>query len=179
VRLVAFDVDGVLTDGGIYVGLVGSQEVELKRFHSLDGMAFWLLRKAGLLTCLVSGRSAQATVLRGRELGVDEVLQDVTGGGSKLAPFEAALQRRGIRIDECAYVGDDLTDLPLMRRVCLPVAVANALEEVRAAATYVTRAAGGHGAVREFADALLKARGVYADVVRQYLRERTSDVAVR
>ncbi|MGE5759186.1 MAG: KdsC family phosphatase [Gemmatimonadota bacterium] len=175
-RLVALDVDGVLTDGGIYLGRVGDHAVELKRFDIQDGLAVLLLRAAGITVVLLSGRSSEATTLRAREIGVDEVVQD--DAARKLPAFEALLARRGIALDACAFAGDDLADLPVLRRVALPIAVANAVAEVRAVATYVTAAPGGRGAVREIAEAILKARGAWDGLVRQYLEER-GDVAQR
>lgn len=177
IRLVALDVDGVLTDGGLYVGRVADHAVELKRFHVHDGLGVWLLRRAGLLVALVSGRTAEATRIRARELQIDEVLEDETGAGHKLAPFEALLARRGLAPGECAFVGDDLADLPLLRRVGLPIAVANAVPDVRAAAAVVTTAAGGHGAVREVAELLLRARGVWDRILGEYLAERGDGAA--
>jgi 3-deoxy-D-manno-octulosonate 8-phosphate phosphatase (KDO 8-P phosphatase) len=169
-RLVGFDVDGVLTDGGVYLGRVGDHAVEVKRFDIQDGMAVKLLRAAGLTVVVVSGRVSEATTLRAREIGVDEVVQD--DAAAKLPAFEAILARRGIRFEECAFAGDDLADLPLLRRVALPIAVANAVADVKALAHYVTNAAGGHGAAREIAEAILKARGDWDGLVRQYLEER-------
>jgi 3-deoxy-D-manno-octulosonate 8-phosphate phosphatase (KDO 8-P phosphatase) len=158
-RLVGFDVDGVLTDGGIFLGQVGGQPAELKRFDVQDGLAVRLLHGAGIAVVLVSGRVSEATTLRAREIGVDDLIQD--DAARKLPAFEALLTRRGIGFEECAYVGDDFIDLPLLRRVALPIAVANARPEVRAAAQYVTTAHGGQGAVREIAEAILKARGAW------------------
>ncbi len=158
-RLIGFDVDGVLTDGGIYLGQLGGQPVELKRFDIQDGIALRLLHGAGIVVVLVSGRLSEATTLRARETGVDEVIQD--DAARKLPAFEALLARRGIDFAECAYVGDDLVDLPLLRRVALPIAVPNARAEVRAVAQYVTTAPGGQGAVREIAEVIVKSRGVW------------------
>jgi 3-deoxy-D-manno-octulosonate 8-phosphate phosphatase (KDO 8-P phosphatase) len=172
IRLVGLDVDGVLTDGGLYLAGVAGQAVEFKRFDSRDGTAVWLLRRAGLTVVISSGRHADATAIRARELKVDEVLQDETGGGRKVEAFERMLARRGLEFGDCAFVGDDLADLPLLRRVGLPIAVANAVPEAKAAAALVTRTPGGHGAVREIAEALLRARGVWDDVVTHYLEER-------
>lgn len=178
-RLVGLDVDGVLTDGGVYIGQASDGPVELKRFDIQDGVAVWLLREAGLAVALVSGRASPATELRARELKVDELIQD-SGGGRKLAPFEAMLERRGLGWEECAFVGDDLADLPLLRRVGLPIAVANAVPEVQSAATYVTRARGGYGAVREAAEAIVRARGVWDELLETYLRTRgDADVVAR
>ncbi|HEY7686143.1 MAG TPA: HAD hydrolase family protein [Gemmatimonadales bacterium] len=177
-KLVGFDVDGVLSDGGIYVGRVGDHPVEFKRFDSQDGSGAWLLRRAGLTLVFASGRHSDATIIRAREMKVDEVIQDETGGGSKLMAFEAMLERRAIAWNECAFVGDDLADLPLLSRVALPIAVANAVPEVAAAAAIVTQRSGGHGVVREVAHTILTARGAWDDVVHQYLEER-GDAAQR
>ncbi len=171
-KLVGFDVDGVLTDNGIFVGLVGDHPVELKRFHIQDGLAVRMLRAAGLLVVWVSARRSDATDLRARELKVDEVVQDNT----KLPAFTALLERRGVAWEESAFVGDDLPDLPLLTRVGLPIAVANAVPEAKAAARIVTSLAGGQGAVREVAELILKARGEWQDLVTQYFVER-GDVA--
>ena len=175
-KLVGFDVDGVLTDGGLYVGMIGGHPVELKRFHSQDGMGSWLLRGAGLAVAFVSGRSAEATLIRARDLEVDEVIQDPDGRGRKLEPFEALLARRGFDWEECAFVGDDLADLPLLSRVGLPIAVANAVAEVKAAARVVTTLPGGQGAMREVAELILQARGEWQGLVTKYFAER-GDVA--
>jgi 3-deoxy-D-manno-octulosonate 8-phosphate phosphatase (KDO 8-P phosphatase) len=172
IKLVGFDVDGVLSDGGIYVGRVGDHAVEFKRFHSQDGTAAWLLRRAGLTLALVSGRRSDATSIRARELKIDEVIEDDTAGGRKLDTFEAMLGRRGLSWDECAFVGDDLADLPLLTRVALPIAVRNAVPEVKAVARLITDRAGGDGAMRSVAEAILTARGVWQELVNQYLEER-------
>ncbi len=173
-KLVGFDVDGVLTDGGIYLGQVGDHPVELKRFHVNDGLGIKLLRDAGLAVVLVSARRSEATELRARELKVDELVQD----NKKLPAFEGILARRGVAWDECAFVGDDIPDLPILRRVALPIAVANAVPEVKAAVRVVTAAAGGHAAVREVAEAILKARGEWDDALQEYLQRR-GDVEAR
>src|SRR5881398_3756434 len=128
-KLVGFDVDGVLTDNGVYLGMVGDHPVEFKRFHIQDGLGIRLLQTAGLAVVWVSGRESAATMLRARELAVDEVIQDPTA--RKLPVFEALLERRGLAWEECAFVGDDLADLPLLTRVGLPIAVANGVTEVR------------------------------------------------
>jgi 3-deoxy-D-manno-octulosonate 8-phosphate phosphatase (KDO 8-P phosphatase) len=167
-KLVGFDVDGVLTDGGIYVGESAERSMELKRFHIQDGLGIKFLRQAGLVVVLASARRSEATALRARELKVDEVVQD----NPKLAPFATILARRGVTWNECAFVGDDLPDLPVLTRVALPIAVANAVPEVKAAAALVTKRSGGDGAVREVAETILKARGVWNDLLQQYLQER-------
>jgi len=173
-KLVGFDVDGVLTDNGVYIGMVGDHPVEFKRFHIQDGLGVRMLRAAGLVVVWASARRSDATDLRARELKVDEVVQD----NKKLATFAALLERRGVAWDECAFVGDDLADLPVLKRVGLPIAVANAVAEVRAAARLVTVVAGGQGAVREVAELVLKARGEWDGLVSKYFVER-GDVAHR
>ncbi len=176
IRMVGLDVDGVMTDGGVYVGTVDHAAVELKRFDILDNVGVKLLQAAGIKVVVVSGRRSPATAVRAEELGVDEVVQDDLA--RKLPAFEDMLRRWDIRMEEAAFVGDDLPDLPVLTRVGLPVATANASAEVREVAQLTTRAAGGHGAVREFAEELLKARGEWDDLVSRYLKDR-GDVAPR
>jgi 3-deoxy-D-manno-octulosonate 8-phosphate phosphatase (KDO 8-P phosphatase) len=172
VRIVALDVDGVLTDNGIWIGPIAGERVELKRFDIQDGLGMRLLRSAGIPLLWVSGRRSEATALRAEELQVDEVLQ--VGGAEKFDALATVLSRRRLGWDEVAYVGDDLADLPVMRRVGLPLAVANAVPEIRDVAAATTTARGGHGAVREIVDALLKARGVWADMLQRYFTEPVS-----
>jgi 3-deoxy-D-manno-octulosonate 8-phosphate phosphatase (KDO 8-P phosphatase) len=117
----------------------------------------------------VSGRHSEATTARARELRVEEVLQ--VRGPEKLEAFGTLLERRGIAWEDAAFVGDDLADLQVLRRVGLPIAVANAVDEVKAVAAYVTRAPGGHGAVREVVEAILKARGRWAELLERYFSE--------
>jgi 3-deoxy-D-manno-octulosonate 8-phosphate phosphatase (KDO 8-P phosphatase) len=169
IRLLGLDVDGVLTDNGIWIGPVAGERVELKRFDIQDGLGLVLLRTADIPVVWLSGRHSEATGLRARELKVEELLQ--VPGPRKLEAFADLLQRRGLDWEEAAFVGDDLADLQVLRRVGLPVAVGNAVAEVRAVASYVTRAPGGHGAVREVAEALLKARGVWPDILERYFTE--------
>lgn len=173
IRILGLDVDGVLTDNGIFVGPVDGRPVELKRFDIQDGLGHVLMRSAGLPVVWVSGRQSEATAVRARELGVEELLQ--VPGPRKLEALGALLERRGIRWEETAFVGDDLADLQVLRRVGLPIAVANAVAEVKAVAGYVTRASGGHGAVREAIEALLRARGVWPEMLERYF----SDAAAR
>src|SRR2546430_5214920 len=143
-KLVGFDVDGVLTDNGVYLGLVGDHPVEFKRFYIQDGLGIRMLRSAGLTVVWASARRSDATELRARELKVDELVQD----NKKLPAFTALLERRGVAWEGSAFVGDDLPDLPLLTRVGLPIAVANAVPEAKAAARVVTTLAGGQGAGR-------------------------------
>jgi 3-deoxy-D-manno-octulosonate 8-phosphate phosphatase (KDO 8-P phosphatase) len=170
VRILALDVDGVLTDNGIWIGPVAGERVELKRFDIQDGLGMLLLRAAGIPVIWVSGRRSEATAMRAEELQVDEVLQ--VPGPSKLEALGEVRSRRGLAWEDVAYVGDDLADLQVMRRVGLPIAVANAVTEIRAVADCVTTAPGGHGAVREIVEALLKARGVWPEMLERYFTER-------
>jgi 3-deoxy-D-manno-octulosonate 8-phosphate phosphatase (KDO 8-P phosphatase) len=175
VRLLGLDVDGVLTDNGVFIGPVAGEPVELKRFDIQDGLGLILLRTAGLPVVWVSGRRSEATALRATELRVEEVLQ--VSGPRKAAAFGELLGRRGIAWDEVAFVGDDLADLPVLRRVGLPIAVANAVSDVKAVASYVTRAAGGHGAVREVVELLLRARGEWPGILERYFTEQAAGAA--
>jgi 3-deoxy-D-manno-octulosonate 8-phosphate phosphatase (KDO 8-P phosphatase) len=170
VRLVALDVDGVLTDGGLYIGQTQQGEpIELKRFHIMDGLGIKFLVWSGIQVVLVSGRESDATVLRARELGV-ECYQDA--GARKLPVMEELLQRHEMTWGQVAFVSDDLADLPVLERVGLPVAVANAAPEVKAVARWITRRPGGSGAVREFAEQLLTVRGEWPRLVQEYRRAR-------
>ncbi len=169
VRIVALDVDGVLTDNGIWIGPIAGERVELKRFDIQDGLGLRLLRAAGIPVIWLSGRQSEATAMRARELEVDELLQ--VPGPQKLEALGEVRSRRGLAWEDLAFVGDDLADLQVMRRVGLPIAVANAVPEIRAVAECVTTAPGGHGAVREMVEALLKARGVWPDMLERYFSE--------
>ena len=173
IRLALFDVDGVLTDGGLYVGRSENGDaVELKRFDITDGLGVHMLVWSGIQVALVSGRESAATRLRAAELGV-ECFEDA--GARKIPVVAKLIERHGVSWDEVAFVADDLADLPVLRRVGLPVAVANAVPEVRAASRWVTRRPGGHGAVREFAEALLRARGDWGRLVDEYCRLRSGE----
>jgi 3-deoxy-D-manno-octulosonate 8-phosphate phosphatase (KDO 8-P phosphatase) len=175
VRLLGLDVDGVLTDNGVYIGPIAGDRIELKRFDIQDGLGLILLRTAGLPVVWVSGRSSEATALRAAELRVEDLLQ--VPGPRKLMALDELLSRRGIGWHEVAFVGDDLADLPVLRRVGLPIAVANAVPDVKAAAAYVTRAAGGHGAVREVIELLLRARGEWSGILERYFQEQAAGAA--
>jgi len=152
-RLVIMDVDGVLTDGGLYYSESGD---EGKRFDVRDGQGIVSLHAAGLSTALVTKRSSSVVTRRARELGIGEVHQGVA---DKRAVVEAILARHGCPPAHACYIGDDLGDLPAMRAVGCSVAVADAVDAVRRAAVWVTRRCGGQGAVREVCDAILAARG--------------------
>jgi 3-deoxy-D-manno-octulosonate 8-phosphate phosphatase (KDO 8-P phosphatase) len=169
IRVVLLDADGVLTDGGLYVseGVVG--ELEGRRFHVHDGLAIHMLRRAGLGVAIVSGKLSGSVKRRAEELGIEEVHQ-VTAFG-KLEAVEGVLQRAGASWIEAAFLGDDLADLPVLREVGLPAAVANAVSEVKEAAAWIGKQTGGNGAVREFIEALLAARGEWSALVEEYVAE--------
>ena len=152
VRLVAMDVDGVLTDGGICYTERGD---ELKRFDVRDGQGLVLLRDAGVITAVVTRRHSEIVERRARELGIVEVHQDAT---DKAAVVRGILARHGVRAADACYVGDDVGDLPAMALIGLPVAVADAVPAVRKAALYITRARAGFGAIRELCDLILSAK---------------------
>ncbi len=171
IRLVVLDVDGVLTDGGLYVGATRKGEaVELKRFDVQDGIGIKLMAKAGLHIAIVSGRFSQATGLRAAELGITDVFQDPDA--RKLPILEEILASKQINWPEVALLGDDLADLPVLRKAGLPATVSNGVPEVCRTATWQSRREGGRGAVREFAEALLKARGEWNGLVEAYCRAR-------
>ena len=151
-RLAIFDVDGVMTDGTLYIGPEGEQ---VKAFNILDGHGLKMLQAAGVATAIISGRNSQAVAWRARELGIAHVAQGVT---DKVAEFERLRASVGAEADACAFMGDDLPDLEVMRLCGLSVSVPNGAEPVRRAAHYVTRASGGRGAVREFCDLVIAAR---------------------
>ena len=157
VRLAIFDVDGVLTDGTLFIGPQG--EVA-KPFNILDGHGVKMLQQAGIATAIISGRSSEAVAYRARELAIAHVVQ---GCPDKVADFEKLRARLGIEAQACSFMGDDLPDLAVMQRCGFAVAVANAVEAVKRAAHLVTAASGGRGAVREFSDFVLRARGQLAD----------------
>lgn len=152
VRLVAFDVDGVFTDGRFYLSADG---MESKAFSTQDGYGVRRLLEAGVQVAVISGRSSAAVEKRMQELGVAHVVQ---GCRDKVAAFERLTSELGIAAADCAYVGDDIPDLPLLRSVGLSIAVANAVPEVRECCCYVTAARGGSGAVREVCDLIVLAR---------------------
>jgi len=152
VRALVTDVDGVLTDGGLYYSERGD---ELKRFDVRDGQGLVLLREAGLLVAIVTRKQSTIVTRRASDLGIREVHQNVT---DKAATVRDLLAKNAVAPRDAAYVGDDLGDLPAMLLVGLPIAVKEAVPEVRRAARYVTRAGGGHGAIREITDHIIAAR---------------------
>lgn len=153
VRLAIFDVDGVMTDGTLWFGPRGEL---MKAFNILDGHGLKLLQKAGVDTAFLSGRKSTAVAHRARELSIAHVIQGT--GDNKVPEFERLIAKAGVKPDECSFMGDDIQDLPVMKRCGFRVAVVNAVEAVKESAHYVTKAHGGHGAVREFCDLVLRAR---------------------
>jgi 3-deoxy-D-manno-octulosonate 8-phosphate phosphatase (KDO 8-P phosphatase) len=168
VKLVVLDVDGVLTDCGVYVRRVADEE--WKRFDIQDGLGMKFLQQAGLRVIMVSGRYSPATETRAEELGVEAYQNDAA---EKLPAIWKVMNEMDIGWDEVAMVGDDVPDVAVLRRAGLKVAVANAVPLVAAMADWRTERVGGHGAVREFCDALLTARGQFKDVVEAYVAERS------
>ena len=162
VKLLLLDCDGVLTDGRIT--LLGDGD-EQKSFHTRDGHGLVLLHRAGLQSGVISGRTSSALERRARDLGVRHVRQ---GTHDKIVEFREVLASAGVSEDETAFVGDDVTDIPLMRRCVLAVAVADATDDTRAHAHYVTRLAGGFGAVREVCELILKAQGRREELMKRY-----------
>lgn len=174
IRLVGLDVDGVLTDGGIYLGAVDGSPMEFKRYEIQDGIAVHFLREAGIRVAIVTGRVSESVRIRAAELEVDDLAQDAAA--QKLPAFRRILARHGLTPAEAAFIGDDFPDMSVLREVGLPVAVGNAVPEVRDACVLQLRRSGGAGAVREFAETLLKARGDWEAVTGRYVAERSDPV---
>ena len=187
IKIVGLDVDGTLTDGGVYLGAsevtaLGSSlapahaPFELKRYDIQDGLGIWLLRSVGIKIVLVTGRVSHSVAHRGRELDVDAVLQEPNA--MKLGLWRKVLHDFKLTNDEAAFVGDDLPDLPILREVALPVAVGNAVIEVQRACKLQLTRRGGFGAIREFGELLLKARGEWDNAVERYVASRSiTDIA--
>ena len=155
IRLAIFDVDGVFTDGTLYIDAKGGEE--LKAFNILDGHGVKLMRATGVKTAMLSGRKSKPVAHRAKELGIEFVIQGT--GDDKVPHYERLLKKLKVSEDECSYMGDDLQDIPVLKRCGFAVAPSNAVEEVRAVAHYVTKAHGGRGAVRELCDIIRRARG--------------------
>lgn len=164
VRLVIFDVDGVLTDGRLWYGPGGE---ELKAFHGFDGQGVKLLAMAGLKSALLTGRESAAVSERARELGIDHVVQ---GAADKHRAFRALLRKARVKQEAVAYMGDDLVDLPVLRRCGFACAPHEAPEEVRRSAHYIASSPAGHGAAREVCEFILEAQGKLGRVLAQFRR---------
>jgi 3-deoxy-D-manno-octulosonate 8-phosphate phosphatase (KDO 8-P phosphatase) len=163
IRLVLFDVDGVLTDGRI---IIDDKGVETKRFHVRDGHGIALLKRSGIEVGFITGRSSNVVRLRAKELGVRLVYQGIH---NKADAYTAIKKKTGLRDEEIAYVGDDAIDLPILRQSGLAVAVQDCWPGLKERVDYVTQAAGGNGAVREVSELLLKTQGQWARLTRAYL----------
>ena len=193
IKLILFDVDGVLTDGKIWIfpapagaqqsvleqanqhrgeggfGFQSSSLIEAKGFHAHDGTAISLARLAGLKTGVITKRLSETVALRARDLKIDHVHQGIQ---DKAGVFRQILDKEGITAAEAAFVGDDVIDLPVMRRCGLAIAVKNARPEVKADAHWITPHAGGDGAARDAVEYILKAQGKWKKVVEDYISER-------
>lgn len=175
IRLVGLDVDGVLTDGGIYLGDAGGGRLEFKRYDIQDGLGIKMLQRDGIVVAILTGRVSESVALRAQELGVDDLVQDVHA--RKLPALRRIAAQRGIGLDQVAFVGDDLPDVGVLREVGCAVVVANASEDARRAAHYTLDRCGGDGAVREFAEVLLRARGTWDGLTEWYVRTRSEGAA--
>jgi len=162
VSLLILDVDGVLTDGGI---ILDSKENELKSFHVRDGHGIKMLIRAGIRVAIITGRHSKVVERRACELGIKDVFQKCF---DKTIAYRQLAETYSLRDGEIAYVGDDIVDIPVLRRCGLPVAVADAEDAVKAFVKMTTRHNGGRGAVREVCDFLLKAKGVWKDIIHEY-----------
>ncbi len=162
IRLLLLDVDGVMTDGGIAYDNNG---VETKHFHVRDGHGLKLLQRAGIEVGIITGRKSDIVLRRAAELDITRVYQ---GAKNKLEPYEQILQDTGFIDSQVAYVGDDLIDLPVLRRVGFAIAVADAAVELRPWVDYITSVGGGKGAVREVCDLILKQGGRWKEVTARY-----------
>jgi 3-deoxy-D-manno-octulosonate 8-phosphate phosphatase (KDO 8-P phosphatase) len=163
-RLLMMDVDGVLTDGRIIQDGHGH---ELKVFDVKDGHGIVMAHRAKLRTALISGRESETITRRAEELGIELVFQKIW---NKLEVYEKILVDTELTHDEVAYIGDDLIDIPLLRRVGLAVAVADAVDEVKAAAHLITQRPGGQGAVREVIELILRAQGQWDSLIERYTK---------
>lgn len=194
IKLLLFDVDGVLTDGKLYIfpapagirqttqdhaarrqedggfGLVSQSLIEAKGFHAHDGAAISLARLGGIKTGLITKRISETVAIRARDLKLEYVYQGIQ---DKLTVFEEIIRQEGLNSNQAAYVGDDVIDLPVMRNCGLAVAVANARAEVKAEAHFVTPHAGGDDALRDATEYILKSQGKWKQVMSEYIRERS------
>jgi 3-deoxy-D-manno-octulosonate 8-phosphate phosphatase (KDO 8-P phosphatase) len=162
IRVAIFDVDGVLTDGTLYYTAAGE---EMKAFNVHDGHGMKMLKDSGVTLAIITSRDSRAVEARARDLGIDLLFQ---GALDKLAAFHALLDRSGASATACAYTGDDMVDLPVLKRCGLALSVPDAPAVVRAQAHYVTRARGGHGAAREICELILQAQGSLAARLAEY-----------
>jgi 3-deoxy-D-manno-octulosonate 8-phosphate phosphatase (KDO 8-P phosphatase) len=194
IKLLLFDVDGVLTDGKLFIfpapagieqstlnhpgrrggqggfGLISETLIEAKGFHAHDGTAISLARLGGIKTGLITKRVSETVALRARDLKLEHIHQGIQ---DKLTVFQEILRQEGISASEAGFVGDDVIDLPVMRNCGLAVAVANARSDVKKEAHYITSHAGGDGALRDAVEFILKSQGKWKQVVNDYISERS------
>lgn len=181
IKIVLNDVDGIWTDGKLNFFLTPEGKVEeMKSFNALDGIAVMLLRCAGVKSGVITGRRHETTLTRARNLGMDYFYQ---GFLTKLGPLQDIMKRENVTAEEVAFIGDDLTDLPLLEKVGLAVTVPNAMEEVKNSAHYITQRAGGAGAYRELADLIVTAQGkmsaILADIrASQWTRPEAGEIRI-
>jgi len=184
IKLILFDVDGVLTDGKIWIfpapagfqpaesgasTMQSASQIEAKGFHAHDGTAIMLARMAGIKTGIITKRNSETVALRARDLKIDHVYQGIQ---DKASVFAQILEKDGITAAHAAFVGDDVIDLPAMRKCGLAIAVKNARPEVKAEAHWTTAHAGGDGAARDAIEYILKAQGKWKQAVEDYISER-------
>lgn len=172
IRVVGLDVDGVLTEGGIYLGAVNGAPLEFKRFDIWDGLGIKMLQAAGIEVVIITGRVSDAVAIRARELAITHVIQDPHA--RKLPALKKLLAEKDIALGDVAFIGDDLPDLGVLRVVGLPVVVANATPDVASSGLRLTKN-GGYGAIREFAELLLRARGEWDSMVESYVKSRSEE----
>jgi 3-deoxy-D-manno-octulosonate 8-phosphate phosphatase (KDO 8-P phosphatase) len=163
IKLIIFDVDGVLTDGGLYFSDEG---IEIKRFNALDGLGIKLLKQNNIEPAIISARKSANVAHRMKNLGIEHFYQGQT---DKKIAYQKLINKLSLRADEVAYMGDDIIDLPVMLQVGLPIAVANAHDLVKNNACFITKKNGGHGAVREVCDFILKAQDKFDIAMEFYL----------
>ena len=164
VSLLIVDVDGVMTDGRI---ILDGESGEYKAFHVRDGHGIKMLQREGVKVAIITGRSSAVVDRRAAELGIEIVVQ---GSKDKIKDYVKMIAELGLRDEEVAYVGDDIVDLPVMRRVGLPVAVADAEDYVKDEAVLVTERGGGRGAVREVTDMIIQAKGLWDEATKRYYK---------
>jgi 3-deoxy-D-manno-octulosonate 8-phosphate phosphatase (KDO 8-P phosphatase) len=162
IKLLLMDCDGVLTDGRLWLTVDGDEQ---KAFHARDGQGISLLHRAGLRTGIITGRTSTAVDRRAQDLKMSYVRQYAK---DKIKALEEILADAGVTVGECAYIGDDVADIPVMHRVGFAVAVADAVAETKQAAHYVTTLKGGEGAVRQVCDFILKAQGRWDEVMQKF-----------
>ncbi len=162
VRLLILDVDGVLTDGQI---VIDDRGVELKSFNARDGHGLKLLMRADIQVALLSGRESEATRRRASDLGISKIYQNIH---NKIEAYQEIMNENGLADHQVGYVGDDLVDLPVLRRVGFAAVVSDSIDEIKPFADYITQRDGGKGAVREIIEFILKSQGKWKEVTARY-----------